>query len=57
MTKSKKYVGYDETGNINITSIHDNYDDAFNEMLNKLKYTESEYYAKCAEEFVYVKEI
>lgn len=57
MTKSKKYVGYDETGDINITDVYDNYDDAFTVMLLKLKFTVSEYYAKCAEEYVYVKEI
>lgn len=57
MTKSKKYVGYDETGNINITDVYDNFDDAFTAMLAKLKYTVSEYYVKGAEEFVYVKEI
>lgn len=57
MTKSKKYVGYDETGDINITDVYDNYDDAFTAMLLKLKLTVSEYYAKCAEEYVYVKEI
>ena len=57
MTKSKKYVGYDETGNVNITDVYDNFDDAFTAMLSKLKYTDSEYYAKGAEEFVYVKEV
>lgn len=57
MTKSKKYVGYDETGNVNITDVYDNFDDAFTAMLAKLEYTVSEYYAKGAEEFVYVKEI
>ena len=57
LTKSKKYVGYDETGNINITDVYDNFDDAFTAMLAKLKYTVSEYYAKGAEEYVYVKEI
>lgn len=57
MTKSKKYVGYDETGNINITDVYDNFDDAFTAMLAELEYTVSEYYAKGAEEFVYVKEI
>lgn len=46
MTKSKKYVGYDETGNINITDVYDNFDDAFTAMLANLKYTVSEYYAK-----------
>lgn len=56
MTKSK-YVVYDETGNINITDVYDNFDDAFTAMLAKLKYTVSEYYAKGAEEYVYVKEI
>lgn len=55
MTKSKKYVGYDETGNINITDVYDNFDDAFTAMLAKLKYTVSEYYAKGAEEYVYAK--
>lgn len=57
MTNSKRYVGYDETGDTTITSVHDNFDDAFTEMLLKLGYTVSEYYAKCADEFVYVKEI
>ena len=57
MTISKKYVGYDETGNMNITDVYDNFDDAFTAMLAKLKYTVSEYYAKGAEEYVYVKEI
>lgn len=57
MTKSKKYVGYDETGDVNITDVYDNFDDAFTAMLAKLKCTVSEYYAKGAEEFVYVKEL
>lgn len=57
MTTSKKYFGYDETGNVIITSVHDNYDDAYDEMLAKLKLTESEYISRCVEEFVYVKEV
>lgn len=57
MTKSKKYVGYDETGDVNITDVYDNFDDAFTAMLAKLKYTVSEYYAKVAEEYLYVKEV
>lgn len=57
MTKSKKYVGYDETGNVNITDVYDNFDDAFTAMIAKLKYTVSEYYDKGIEEFVYVKEV
>lgn len=58
MTNSKIYYeGYDETGNISLTKLHENREDAYVEMLEKLGMSHEEYCSRGADEFCYVREV
>ena len=51
------YEGYDETDDISLTKLHNNREDAYIEMLDKLGISDEEYYSRGIEEFCWVKEV
>lgn len=51
------YEGYDSTGDISLTKLHRNREDAYLEMLDKLGISDEEYYSRDVEEFCWVREV
>ena len=51
------YEGYDYTGDISLTKLHENREDAYVEMLEKLGVSDEEYYLRGIEEYCWVREV
>lgn len=58
MTDYKTYYeGYDYTCDISLTKLHENREDAYVEMLEKLGVSNEEYYSRGIEEHCWVREV
>lgn len=51
------YEGYDSTGDISLTKLHKNKENAHIEMLEKLGVSDEEYYSRGIEEYCWIREV